>query len=221
MNIIDAIGVSLADLYFRRFRTALATLGIVFGVAAVQAMLCIGEGAKQEALDGIAQLGVDKIFVRSDLAEAETSEDNTDLDKAERPGLLLRDQHHLQEHFLGVEQVVAAQALRSTLFSMQGQETAVSVMAPNAAYRSLSGAQMLKGRFLAQVDEDETQTVCVVGRKAARSIFYYEDPIGKFVDILGQPFTVVGVLENKQNVNGLTGVIWMRWYLFPLQLPCI
>jgi putative ABC transport system permease protein len=218
MNIVDAVRVSLADLYYRRFRTALATLGIVFGVAAVQAMLCIGEGAKQEALDGIARLGVDKIFIRSELLEEDVSDSDSESDtgSVERRGLLLRDQFHIRQHFKHIEQVIAVRDLRSTLFSIQGQETTVSVMATNSMYQKLASARMKKGRFLHSIDEEYSSTVCVVGEKAARSLFYFEDPINQHINILGQQFTVVGVLENYNNTNSISGTDLSEMLFIPI-----
>lgn len=206
MNIVDAITVSLADLYYRRFRTALATLGIVFGVAAVQAMLCIGEGAKEEALAGIAKLGVDKIFLRTELVERNNSEESSQQEEVERPGLLLKDCEHMLNHIPGVERLASARTLKSTLYSIQGQETPVSVIATNASYRHLVGAEILKGRFLSAIDEEMIENSCVIGKKAARSIFLFQDPLGKHIDILGQPFTVVGILDNVNDATALAGV---------------
>ncbi len=205
MNIIDAVSVSIADLYFRRFRTALATLGIVFGVAAVQAMLCIGEGAKEEALAGIATLGVDKIFLRTELVEKTLDEEDSEIAKVERPGLLLKDCQHIRENMPGVEHIAAARILKSSVFSMQGRETAVSVVATNAIYQQLVGATMTSGRFLNDLDEQRLANHCVIGKKAARSIFLFNDPIGKHIDILGMPFTVVGVLDNTNDTTALAG----------------
>ena len=202
MNIVDAVGVSLADLYFRRFRTILATLGIVFGVAAVQAMLCIGEGAKEEALAGIAQLGVDKIFLRTELVE-QTGEASTDSKQVERPGLQVKDCEHILRDIPGVERIAAARIIKSTIFSVQGREVAVPVVATNAVYRQLVGAEMIKGRFISDIDEKRISNNCVLGKKAARSIFLFNDPIGRHVNIMGQPFTVVGVLDNATDATAL------------------
>ena len=203
MNILDAITVSLADLYFRRFRTALATLGIVFGVAAVQAMLCIGEGAKQEALAGIGKLGVDKVFLRTELVERTKSEDGAAQEQVERPGLLLKDCEHMRDHIPGVERIAAARILKPTLFSIHGIETPTTVVATNASYQKLVGARMVKGRFLSAVDEELIENRCVLGKKAARALFLFQDPLGQHVNLYGQPFTVVGILDNVNDATAL------------------
>ena len=65
MNLIETLGVALRDLALHKFRSALATLGIIFGVASVEAMVSISEGARSEALGRITALGVDNIMIRS------------------------------------------------------------------------------------------------------------------------------------------------------------
>lgn len=64
MLIFREIKKSFRSLLLYRLRTLLSTLGILFGVAAVIAMLSIGEGAKQETLEQIEQLGMNSIIIR-------------------------------------------------------------------------------------------------------------------------------------------------------------
>ena len=65
MNLFEALRIALLDLALHKFRSALATLGIILGVASVMAMVSISEGARQETLARIAVLGVDNVIVRS------------------------------------------------------------------------------------------------------------------------------------------------------------
>ena len=62
MNLYEVVRVALLDLALHKFRSALATIGIIFGVASVMAMISISEGAKRETLGRIARLGVDNVY---------------------------------------------------------------------------------------------------------------------------------------------------------------
>ena len=64
MDLRETINLSLVGLLSHKLRTMLTMLGIIFGVAAVIAMLSIGEGAKQESLDQIRQMGINNIIVQ-------------------------------------------------------------------------------------------------------------------------------------------------------------
>ena len=61
----EMLRVSLEALGRYRLRTALSTLGIVLGIAAVIAMLSVGEGARQDVLRQVEQLGLDNVIVRT------------------------------------------------------------------------------------------------------------------------------------------------------------
>ena len=65
MNFWHTLLTALRDLSSHKFRAALATVGIVFGVASVEAMISISEGARRQTLERIAILGVDNVIARS------------------------------------------------------------------------------------------------------------------------------------------------------------
>ena len=61
----EVLRINLEALGRYRLRTALSTLGIVLGIAAVIAMLSVGEGARQDVLRQVEQLGLDNVIVRN------------------------------------------------------------------------------------------------------------------------------------------------------------
>ena len=98
MGTLEIIRMALLDLSLHKFRSALATLGIIFGVASVLAMISISEGAKQEEIARYAALGVENITLRS--VKPQVEEDPSG--KATQPqtfsyGLLRRDLEHMRE----------------------------------------------------------------------------------------------------------------------------
>ena len=64
MTLGDGLRTAIGNLASHTLRTALTMLGMVFGVAAVIAMLSIGEGAERQALEMIERLGVRNVLVR-------------------------------------------------------------------------------------------------------------------------------------------------------------
>ncbi|HEX2463245.1 MAG TPA: ABC transporter permease, partial [Thermoanaerobaculia bacterium] len=75
MKTRDALVMSLSNLSAHKMRSALAMLGVVFGVGAVIAMLSIGAGAEREALAMIQRLGMDNILVRARAYDSEQLEE--------------------------------------------------------------------------------------------------------------------------------------------------
>ena len=92
MNLQENIVISINGLSSHRLRSFLTILGIIFGVAAVIAMLSIGAGAKQEALAQIKLLGVNNIILRSKPITVDTDERGVVL---EARGLTLDDTRSL------------------------------------------------------------------------------------------------------------------------------
>ena len=83
MDLRETINLSLVGLLSHKLRTMLTMLGIIFGVAAVIAMLSIGEGAKQESLDQIRQMGINNIIVQHwDKDDDEAAGSNTDQNRS-------------------------------------------------------------------------------------------------------------------------------------------
>jgi putative ABC transport system permease protein len=119
MNLFEALRIALLDLALHKFRSALATLGIILGVASVEAMISISEGAKQETLARIAALGVDNIIIRS--VKPSQTEGAGDRSQDQRwqmeYGLLRRDLAHVRRTFPGVRHVVGLRNMRLNLTS--------------------------------------------------------------------------------------------------------
>ena len=60
------IWLGIENLLLHKLRTFLTMLGVVFGVGSVVAMLSVGEGASQEALDQIRKIGSNNIIITED-----------------------------------------------------------------------------------------------------------------------------------------------------------
>src|SRR5574343_159573 len=94
-----------------RFRAVLTSLGIIFGVAAVIAMLAIGNGAEKEILEQIRQIGSNNIIINSKIPKENPNDDQalsqgSNIEKPKfSPGLSLADVRNLQSGIPGVASV--------------------------------------------------------------------------------------------------------------------
>jgi putative ABC transport system permease protein len=197
VNLLEALRTALLDLALHKFRSALATLGIILGVASVEAMVSISEGAKRETLSRIAILGVDNIIVRSvkpsqtDLAPGEQQQRR----QAEY-GLLRKDLRHLRETFPHVRYAVGSKNTRKKLYASNGRQLDVSIIATEPEYLQITRSHIPRGRFLTWMDEVNRAQVCVIGAQAARKVFTWKDPLGDFVRIDDGWYRVIGILEH-------------------------
>ena len=194
MGILDAILTGLSELLSHKMRSMLTMLGVIFGVAAVIAMVSIGEGAKQEALDQIKRMGIDVVHVKRAAISGEL------LEKSEERspfGLKYADVDSIRNICDFAKQVVP---VREVFADVKAGETpvAVKIVGTTPGYADVTRAKLQRGRFLNDGDSDGHFPVCVMGAAAKRELFGFDDPLGKSVKIGRRPFVVVGIMEAKE-----------------------
>jgi len=210
MDLRETFALSIGGLSSHKLRTLLTMLGIIFGVAAVIAMLSIGEGAKQEALEQIRQMGIHNIIVQHWNKEADSEGSGTNTEKNLSNGLSTLDAAAIAR-ICPLAQVVAPQ--REVKVKAQATGHAFQSMAVGTIpeYFSVLDARLNSGVFFTKEDVEQARRVCVLGSDAKRALFYFDNPLGAQVKMQNQWFTVIGVLEDKGAAGGkIGGVLEVR-----------
>jgi putative ABC transport system permease protein len=183
-----------------KLRTALSVLGVVFGVAAVIAMLSVAEGARREALSQVEALGLDNLIARSrGAARLGRSGDELTAGDADRLLALVplaRASSPLIERYLRL-----TRGERSTM---------AKVVGVRPGYRTILRLDVERGRFIGAIDEGAAARVCILGGSLARQLFGYRDPIGEHVRIGAHVFQVIGVLRDQRADPRLPGALAWR-----------
>ncbi|RKY87191.1 hypothetical protein DRQ09_04840 [candidate division KSB1 bacterium] len=206
MNIGESFNVGLQGLKSHKLRSLLTGLGIIFGVAAVIAMLSIGEGAKQEALNQIALMGINNIIVQDfPVKDKETGEGRTNLSM----GMKLEDAEAIKAICPLIDEVVPQKELEAevSLGSEKAKGVVIGVM---PEYDVIMNFKVQKGSFINYLHLEKAERVCVLGAEIKRQLFYFKNPVGKNVKIGNQWFTVIGVMEEKALGSGKAGSINLR-----------
>jgi putative ABC transport system permease protein len=194
MGILDAIYTGLWELFSHKLRSALTMLGVIFGVAAVIAMVSIGEGAKQEALEQIRLMGIDVVHVKRAMITGELAE------KAEERspfGLVYADADSIGNVCSFARRVVPLREVFADV-KIGDRPVSVKIVGTVPGYTEVTRSQVERGRFLREEDITERRSVCVLGAAAKRDLFGFEDPMGKMVKVSRRLFRVVGVMEPKE-----------------------
>ena len=196
MNRAELVRGSVAALRAHALRTLLTALGIVFGVAAVIAMLSIGEGARQQALEQIERLGVRNVIVLDDPPREPVVEEDDTQPLQRSPGLNLGDAAALREVHPWVREVVGQRdhpaAVRRGTESVEA--TLVGTM---PAHLRVLDQRVAEGRMLDREDLDRAARVCVLGANIHRALFPFGGALGRTVKVDDQWLTVVGVLGHR------------------------
>ncbi|MDO8835455.1 MAG: ABC transporter permease [Vicinamibacterales bacterium] len=207
LDVAPEVNQGLDNLRSHKLRSLLTMLGMIFGVAAVVAMLSIGAGARQEIIAFIEQLGVRNIIV-----EARETSDRQALQKVRKlsAGLSLQDLRVIGANVDGLAATSARKRLTPTkvLPRPQGETPVVYGVAP--AYAELAGLRVAAGRFFDAIDNDQATAVAVLGQAAAAALFGADNPVGQFVKVNEQWFHVIGVagaqLAVQADLGGLPAV---------------
>ncbi|MFM8409980.1 MAG: ABC transporter permease [Alphaproteobacteria bacterium] len=197
--LIDSLRLALRSLRRNPLRSALTSLGIIVGVAAVVAMVGLGEGAQAALQSQIASAGTNLVMVfpgASTTAGARMGwgEGNT---------LLVSDAQAIAKQVPGVH-AVAWYKRGVAQVQAQGQNWGTQVWGVPASYVDVREWPLVGGEFLTAVHDDTAGRVAVLGKTVADMVFGAgQDPVGAEIRIKDVPFRVIGVLEPKgQNAYG-------------------
>jgi putative ABC transport system permease protein len=190
MNILEAFLEALETLSSNKLRSSLTILGIVIGVAAVIAMLAIGEGAQAYITGTISDLGTNLIFVASGNQQSEIRNPKplTELDAA-----ALVDET-LAPSILVSEPVLSS--MRQVTFGSEKTTTSIDGVTPG--YVKVSNYSFLEGDGITEEHVLGKASVAVLGVDVADKLFdRREGLIGETIRIEGQPFRIIGILTPK------------------------
>jgi putative ABC transport system permease protein len=189
-RLLDSFAAALTSLGEHKLRTALTTLGMMFGVGAVIAMLSIGAGAEHQALALIDRLGMRNVVIRN---SAIKPDDAAEIRKKSR-GLTLRDVEAIEDAVPGVAFAAPRIEIAAHRTSAAGARTAAQIRGVSERHREAVPLALAEGRFVDAADQRHHAQVCVLGAAVRRALFGTGPALGKDVKLDDTWFEVIGVL---------------------------
>ena len=203
-DFLPDLRMGVENLRAHKLRSLLTMLGMIFGVAAVVAMLSIGAGAQQEVMAFIEQLGVRNLIV-----EAREAPDSQALQKIRKlsAGLNFKDYRVIQANVEGISATTARKRFTPSKLLPRPQTDPPMVYGVSPSYATIANLALVSGRFFDERETAGAAPVTVLGEAAAASLFGADDPIGQYVKVNEQWFQVIGVagpqLTVQSDVAGL------------------
>ena len=183
-----------------KVRSLLTALGIIFGVAAVIAMLAIGTGAQQEILEQIKLVGVNNIVIEPIVEQIEEQVDqNSGMDREKNkfsPGLKLEDVTAIKNIIPGINRI-SPEIVMDTYIVKSGIRRSAKLVGVDVAYFDVLDFQLKEGRMFSEQNLVQGNPVCIIGRNVAARFFPNENPIGKRIKSGSQWLEVIGILEER------------------------
>ena len=193
LRIFQTIPSAFAALRANKGRSVLTTLGIIIGVAAVIAIVALGEGASASVSSQLAGLGTNLLTIMP----GSTRSGGAAAGAGSATSLKADDADAISQKIQGlsgVSPVVSGNA--QVIFGSQNWSTRVQGV--TAAYLTINDWKIAQGSAFTDQDNTNASNVAVLGQTVASNLFPNgQSPIGQLVRIRNVPFTVVGVLASK------------------------
>jgi putative ABC transport system permease protein len=197
------IEIAVESIVSNKLKSMLTALGIIFGVAAVIAMLAIGKGAKQEIMEQMKMVGVNNILINPVIPDKSSStEEGEKQQKKFSRGLNLLDVDAIRETLPSVKRISPEISFNSTAM-LNGVKYTAKLVGVSNDYFYLYNLPLVEGAFFNAYQEENGIQVCIIGANIRAKFFSKVDPLGQYIKFNGIWLKVIGVLQ-KTNVN-LTG----------------
>jgi macrolide transport system ATP-binding/permease protein len=184
----EALVTAWRSLRVNLFRTVLTLLGIIIGVAAVVAMLAVGEGSRQKVLDRISSFGTNLMLIRPGAAGIRNAGDIA---------TLVPDDAAAIQALPNIEAALPERNGRMTArFGNLDYQT--SVQGTGEDFPKARDWPVAQGQFFNAEDRKYYAAVVVLGKTVAQTLFPNgENPVGKYILMRNVPFLVIGVMTEK------------------------
>ncbi len=214
--------IAIEAIQRNKLRAFLTSLGIIFGVASVIAMLAIGTGAQQEVLAQMQLLGTNNVIIKpvleqfeGSLNEAGESQGDT---KKYSPGLTLHDLQSIKDFVPEVE-FTSPEIIFETNFIRNARMRSGKIVGVNNEYFYISSFEIQDGNNFSDIQIQNAEPVAIIGSDVRTKFFPGEDPIGKSIKVGNLWLTVIGVLEKKELSTENIESLGIRNYNLDIFLP--
>jgi putative ABC transport system permease protein len=226
MNLVQILRIAMRALARNKLRSALTMLGIIIGVAAVIAMVSVGQGAQQQAQDQIAAMGSNVLFIGS----GAVSRGGMSMGWGATKSLVYDDMTAILHECPAI--AAAAPGTTATAQVVYGNDNwNTRITGTEPQFFDIKVWNFQEGGPFLQADVESANNVAVIGETVRKNLFGATDPLGQTIRVNNLPFKVVGVLDLKgtspmgddqddtivlpvttvqKKMNGQT---WLRWIM--------
>lgn len=224
MIFFTTVQVALRAMSANKMRSILTALGIIIGVGAVIALVSIGRGVNASITERIQSLGTNLLFIRP----GSFQQGGVTSGSGERPTLTYGDALALSDAVAApaIGAVVPESSTRAQIVTGV-QNVSTQVIGTTPDYETVRNHPAEIGQFISDEDMDIRARVMLLGWTVAEDLFGGANPVGSEVRVSvfgqsGEPFTVIGVLEEKggtgfgnQDDRVIIPITTLQYRLFP------
>jgi putative ABC transport system permease protein len=194
INLLETLGIAMQSLTANKLRTLLTALGIIIGVAAVIALMALGNGTSSSITETISANGANLITVRGGASSSGGVRGQVGSSQT----ITMRDAEALSDPIFAPSVSLVSPEYQSMGQLVAGSNnTNATVTGVYPAYLPVHNMAIEFGEFISENDVNTMANSVVLGANVATTLFPDGDSVGQSVRINGTKFTVTGVLESK------------------------
>ena len=222
---IRTIRLALKSLMLHKLRSGLTMLGIVFGVFSVIAMLAIGEGASAQAQQQVLALGATNIIIVTVKPPADSQGGGGGGGSRGRGGFVVPQYGLLRSDFdlltKTLPTITGAVRMRELVSEARYLDRTLNVrlVGCTTEYSDMNHLSLLRGRFLSDEDENRVANVAVIGAETASTMFPFEDPLDKSIQVRNHRYKIVGVMRSRTSSAAIGGSLSGQDYNKDVYVP--
>lgn len=235
MGLLDGIFIGFTGLRKHPMRATLTVIGIIIGIAAVVSVVAIGDGARVLTLSEIQLTGGTNIV---EIYRNEWSRSSRGGTLTQTAGQAVRNRRWSYNRaedleYPDIEAIENAELVLVAVGELdnddvkatfEGSSKDARLVGTSLGYQRLRNWYIMKGRFITDVDEENSSLICVIGSQLAADLFGELDPIGQLIkaqrfrqrwgDSFDIGLRVIGVVEEKGDEGATEG--WDDTIIMPL-----
>ena len=196
---LENIRLSFRGIWSHKMRSFLTMLGIIIGIAAIIAIVSTIQGTNDQIEKNLIGSGSNnvKVTLQKDGYDIDLSYDSV-------PAGITEVSDSTLDQIKDIDHVESASLYKSRqdyggVHYLNTTLSGGTVLGIDSDYFDTCGYTIMKGRGFSQNDYDKSKKVALIDEKAQKALFQGESAIGKTIEIKGEPFSVVGIVTEKDS----------------------
>ncbi|MEW4070918.1 ABC transporter permease [Bacillus thuringiensis] len=196
MSLLDSIKIALSSILAHKLRSALTMLGIIIGVGSIITVVAIGQGGEAMLKSKIAGSGNNlmPIQFKPDI------NDEFSMGGHQVPKLTEEDIMEVKQ-VKDVSHVITTNNMMETM-DINDKKSMINVIGLDSEYFEVNKVKVVKGRSLNESDISQGNNVVMISTKSEETLFKDENPVGKIIEMKGQPMQIIGVYKSDNEFMG-------------------
>lgn len=196
---LENIRLSFRGIWSHKMRSFLTMLGIIIGIAAIIAIVSTIQGTNDQIEKNLIGSGSNnvKVTLQKDGYDIDLSYDSV-------PAGITEVSDSTLDQIKDIDHVESASLYKgrqnyNDVYYLNTILSGGTVLGIDSGYFDTCGYTIMKGRGFSQNDYDKSKKVALIDEKAQKALFQGESAIGKTIEIKGEPFSVVGIVTEKDS----------------------